>query len=1108
MPQVPEESRWLTIEGFVEAFETAFAASDEVAVGDFLPARDSLLYLPVLRELVRVDLELSWSRGRRRRLDEYFASYPELFEDAASVRDIAYEEYRVRRQSGECPSPDEYRSRFGVDTAEWPAESDRVAALADDDCDAVPVGAADEINGQTSHSHDASRSGRFRPHHGNCSPRKGDSFNSTPEVGGEFLGFDLVAELGRGAFGRVFLARQASLANRWIVLKVSQDAAGEPQTLAQLQHTHIVPVYSVHRRGPWQAVCMPFLGSTTLADVLAELRGRGSWPDSGLELLSTVVNRQHRVACTVGRPLAEVLRRASGRPQAIHAIGAAHLSRGDEVAGIGQAAPSPLPLSSRRGGRGVGGEGASGRDGSSAVFDALEHLNFVEAVVWIAARLADGLAHAHERGILHCDLKPANILLTDECQPMLLDFNLAADTKSPPSAAAALIGGTLPYMAPEQLDSLQHSQPATDARSDIFALGVILFELLTGRPPFPVRQGSLESVLPEMIVDRRGAPPRLRVWNDAVSLAVESIVRHCLEPDPARRYQSARELQDDLERHLDNLPLRHTAEPSLGERARKWARRHPRLISSGGIAAVAVAALTVLVAALFVRGERIARLEAAEQFSRFSEASKSVQALLAAADFEPTRRAEGLAAARDALQIYRVLDNAAWQDSRTVRRLGGDDAARLRSAVADVLLAMARPYAAPADEPESGGRAASPDEARKLNRLAESCFPPGEVPRAVWLQRAEFARTAGEGQRLEELADRTPLRTATDPFQVAAEHASRGRYADALPLLDQAGRHDPQNLTVRFTRGICHAGLGRFADAAAEFQVCAALWPDSHWPHFQQSLAWLDAREFVKARVALDHAIELCPDHAESTINHGLARYGMGDFAGAVLDYTRAIDLGATQTRVYFMRANARQRSGDAAGAQQDRELGLSREPTDELSWIARGVARLGGDPPGALADFEHALTLNPRSREAMQNKSHVLSERMGKTEEAVEVLDTAVALHPNYILARAGRGVLLARLGRRDAAHTDATETTARDSRPGTLYQVAGIYALTSREQPEDRAQALRLLAAAIRQDPKWFAVVPQDPDLDPIRDDAEFHQLMRSLAEINAVGVPKATK
>src|SRR5260221_5587323 len=138
----------------------------------------------------------------------------------------------------------------------------------------------------------------------------------------------------------------------------------------------------------------------------------------------------------------------------------------------------------------------------------LAGMSYVEAILWIGARLADGLAHAHERGILHRDLKPANVLLTDEGQPMLLDFNLAEDTKLRCEGTVAHAGGTLPYMSPEQMAGLVAGGARVDARSDIYSLGVILFELLTGRHPFGTHLGPLPQVIDRMIEDRRQTPPR------------------------------------------------------------------------------------------------------------------------------------------------------------------------------------------------------------------------------------------------------------------------------------------------------------------------------------------------------------------------------------------------------------------------------------------------------------------------------------------------------------------------------------------------------------------------------------------------------------------------
>src|SRR5205814_5943706 len=125
------------------------------------------------------------------------------------------------------------------------------------------------------------------------------ALGSFPEVGDTFLGFQLLGELGRGAFGRVYLARQADLAGRPVALKVTASLGAEPQALAQLQHTHIVPIHSLHRSGPLQALCLPYFGSTTLADILEDLRGQASLPASGKELLSSLRDTRQDAASTV-----------------------------------------------------------------------------------------------------------------------------------------------------------------------------------------------------------------------------------------------------------------------------------------------------------------------------------------------------------------------------------------------------------------------------------------------------------------------------------------------------------------------------------------------------------------------------------------------------------------------------------------------------------------------------------------------------------------------------------------------------------------------------------------------------------------------------------------
>jgi tetratricopeptide (TPR) repeat protein len=246
----------------------------------------------------------------------------------------------------------------------------------------------------------------------------------------------------------------------------------------------------------------------------------------------------------------------------------------------------------------------------------------------------------------------------------------------------------------------------------------------------------------------------------------------------------------------------------------------------------------------------------------------------------------------------------------------------------------------------------------------------------------------------------------------------------------------------------------------------------------------------------IEKVLELRPDRAESYVDRALARQAMKDHAGAIEDLGRALGLNGPAGRIYLMRARIRELAGDQAGAARDRELGLKAEPSDAQSWLDRGSTRLNDrDPGGALADFDKALELNPRSLEALQNKASILSEQLGRTEEAIQILNRLVLLYPEYVPARAGRGVLLARQNRRHEAIADAEACLLRDTKPATLYQLAGIYALTSRQEPHDHFQALQLLSTALQRG-YGHDLVPIDADLDPIRNLPEFKAIVAKAA------------
>lgn len=187
------------------------------------------------------------------------------------------------------------------------------------------------------------------------------------------------------------------------------------------------------------------------------------------------------------------------------------------------------------------------------------------------AAVARAVDYLHQHNIVHRDLKPSNILIDADGNPYVTDFGLAkvfgTDVQQTRSGT---IVGTPSYMAPEQAAG-RHSE--ITPRSDVYSLGAILYELLTGRPPF--KQDNPLDTLVEVLEGEPTLPTRL---NRRLPRELELIAMRCLEKDPAKRYPSARALADDLDRFLTGEPIE--ARPSsLGQRLVRWARREPALVS-------------------------------------------------------------------------------------------------------------------------------------------------------------------------------------------------------------------------------------------------------------------------------------------------------------------------------------------------------------------------------------------------------------------------------------------------------------------------------------------------------------------------------------------------
>ena len=203
-----------------------------------------------------------------------------------------------------------------------------------------------------------------------------------------------------------------------------------------------------------------------------------------------------------------------------------------------------------------------------------------EATARLMATIASAIHHAHRKGLIHRDLKPSNILIDELGQPLIADFGLVkrASDASSLTASGALLG-TPAYMAPEQISG-DETTPATD----IYSLGAVFYQILTGRPPF--RGGGVAETL-EQVLESDPVPPRqLRA---SIPRELEFICLRCLEKDPRKRYPTAADLAADLTRYLEGEEL-HAGPTSLVTRLRRWARRESevacRLVGQGLILAL------------------------------------------------------------------------------------------------------------------------------------------------------------------------------------------------------------------------------------------------------------------------------------------------------------------------------------------------------------------------------------------------------------------------------------------------------------------------------------------------------------------------------------------
>ena len=618
----------------------------------------------------------------------------------------------------------------------------------------------------------------------------------------------------------------------------------------------------------------------------------------------------------------------------------------------------------------------------------------------LVANLARAVHYAHQRGILHRDLKPDNVLLDKDGEPQLTDFGLAKwIEKDAGLSVPGTILGTPAYMAPEQT---RGGREDVTVAADIYSTGAILYALLTGQPPF---RGDFSLEILKNVQEKEPERPGLR--NPKVDHDLETICLNCLRKDPNERYESAQALSEDLDRWLDGRPIK--ARP-MGpvERAWRWLRRHPLAAS---LTAITVASLATASWLGFDTRRKDGELERKVNLAldkagrsltqgRWGEASEAVGQ---AETFSSTMSA----AARDRV-APRLVDQRMLVQLEDIRinhldidegglsllRPGPRYAAAFReygveiegkdpAAVAREIKARRVRSSLVAALDHWAQSSASISERQHLRKIADAA----DDEKDAMPRRLRHALDTTNKDALIQIASEPGVETSAPSTIVSLATGLRERGAAELEaqLLRTAQKLHPGDFWINLELGtaLLLSRPGEPRDALPFFTAALALSDGNPAVYVYLGNAQVKAGKLEEAETAYRQAIALKPNFVLARINLGYVLNELGRLVDAEKMLGEAVRLDPASFLAYY-------------------NLGLNLQRQ--------------GKNAQAAESYHKAVSLKPDYAEAFNNYGNALTS-LRQAGEALEAFDKALAIRPGYARAHFNRGYLLDQMGRFDEA-------------------------------------------------------------------------------------------